>query len=132
MDEDITAVIIDNGTSVIKAGFSGDDAPRSVFNSIVGRPKIPGIIVGIDQNNVYIGDEAVEKTSILRNKEPIVQGLVTDWDDMVKVWHHTLYSQLKVSPEEHPILMTESPLNPAKDREKVTQIMFETFNVPCF
>ena len=71
MDEDITEVIIDNGTSVIKAGFSGDDAPRSVFRSIVGRPKIPGIIVGIDQNNVYIGDEAVERTSILRNKEPI-------------------------------------------------------------
>ena len=92
MDEDITAVIIDNGSSVIKAGFSGDDAPRSVFRSLVGRPKIPGIMVGIDQNHVYIGNEAVEKNSILRNKEPIKQGLVTNWDDMVKVVHHTLYS----------------------------------------
>jgi actin beta/gamma 1 len=62
---------------------------------------------------------------------PIEAGFVHNWDDMEKVWNHTIYNELRVSPEEHPILLTEAPLNPKKDREKLTQIMFEVFNVPC-
>lgn len=101
MDEDITAVVIDNGSSMIKAGFAGDDAPRAIFPSVVGR------------------------------KYPIERGIVTDWDDMEKIWHHTFYNELRVAPEEHPILLTEPPLNPKANREKMTQIMFETFNAPA-
>lgn len=131
MEEEVTAVVIDNGSGVCKAGFAGDDAPRSVFSSVVGRPKVPGIMVGLDQNEVYVGEEAMQKRGVLRFGHPIEHGVVKNWDDMEKVWHHTLYSELKVSPEEHPVLMTEAPLNPKENREKMTQIMFEVFNVPC-
>ena len=50
MEEEVTAVVIDNGSGVCKAGFAGDDAPRAVFSSVVGRPKVPGIMVGLDQH----------------------------------------------------------------------------------
>lgn len=131
MDEEVTAVVIDNGSGTCKAGFAGDDAPRSVFSTVVGRPKVPGIMVGLDQKEVYVGEEAQQKRGVLKIETPIESGIVSNWDDMEKVWHHTLYSELRVSPEEHPILMTEASLNPKLNREKMTQIMFEVFNVPC-
>lgn len=131
MDEEVTAVVIDNGSGMCKAGFAGDDAPRSVFSTIVGRPKMPGIMVGLDQKEVYVGEEAQQKRGVLRIEQPIEHGVVKNWDDMEKVWHHTLYSELRVSPEEHPVLMTEAPLNSKQNRERMTQIMFEVFNVPC-
>ncbi|EPB76074.1 Actin [Ancylostoma ceylanicum] len=95
MEDDITALVIDNGSGMCKAGFAGDDAPRAVFPSIVGRPRHQGVMVGMGQKDSYVGDEAQSKR------------------------------------EEHPVLLTEAPLNPKSNREKMTQIMFETFNTPA-
>jgi len=131
--EDVIAnqpVVIDNGTGVMKAGFAGEDSVKCTFPSYVGRPKHTRVMAGAAEGETFIGSKAEELRGILTVKYPMAHGVVEHWDDMELIWRH-LYSEMKAIAEEHPVLLTEAPLNPRKNREKAAEIFFETFGCPA-
>ena len=127
MDELDAKIVIDNGSSTIKADWSASDddqdAPRREFPTTLGTPRSPDPTL----RDYYVGYAAQERREILNMRYPIVKRRVTDWDDMEKIWRYTFGEELRIDPSDHSFVHTEAPLTPKADREKMTQIMFETF-----
>jgi actin len=116
---------------MMQAGFGGDDAPCVLFPSIIGRPRNVHAMIGIEQKAIYFGDEAQARRGILSLSYPIEHGIVRDWEAMERLWEHTFDKELRVNIEEHPVLLTEAPLNPKTNREKMVEILFEGFEIPA-
>lgn len=87
-------------------------------------------MAGAVEGDFFVGKKAEELRGLLKVKYPINHGIVEDWADMENIWNYT-YSELRCQAEEHPVLLTEAPLNPRRNREKAAEIFFETFNVPA-
>ena len=128
-------IVIDNGTGVIKAGFAGGEAPSCVFSSVVGRTRHPRVMLNTSselEGDVFLGSTVDSHRGVMRLSWPMEHGIVTEWADMERVWEH-VYSkhQLGVSKEEHPVLLTEAPLNPRRNRDRMGECFFEQFGVPA-
>lgn len=157
-----SAVVIDNGSRTLRAGFAVDEDPRISFTSVVGRPKYQHVmsstntscrpsLAGLLHTHVvclcscllwllqdfldsshqdaYVGDEVRPRRGVLKLSYPVHRGIVQKWDDMERVWHCT-FRRLGVAADKQPLLLTEAPLNPGANRERMTQVMFETFDAP--
>lgn len=126
------AVVIDNGTGFTKAGFAGAESPKSIFPTIVGYPKSNVQMIGGQNKEYFVGFEACAKSDLLYLHQPVENGVITNWEDIERIWNHTFYNELVVNPEEHSVVLTEKPMSLRVNREKMIQIMFETFNVKGF
>mmetsp|Transcript_17904 Transcript_17904/g.52317 ORF Transcript_17904/g.52317 Transcript_17904/m.52317 type:complete len:379 (-) Transcript_17904:181-1317(-) len=136
LEEANQPVVIDNGSGLLKAGFAGADRPQSCFASAVGRPKHKKSIVihggKLDDAEYFVGDRVQEHRGILKIDYPMEHGIVRDWQDMERVWTY-VYSKdcLNIKSEEHPVLLTEAPLNPTRNRAKAAEVFFENFSAPA-
>lgn len=124
-------IVLDNGSGTIRAGFAGEDLPKCYFPSFVGRPKHQRVLAGALEGDVFIGQRAQELRGLLKIRYPLAHGIVEDWDDMEKIWQWVYEGELKTLSEEHPVLLTEPPLNPRANRDTAAQILFEQFNIPA-
>lgn len=130
--EETCPMVLEIGSGWSRVGWAGDDAPRGVFPTIIGRPRHTGVMLGLGNKDSYVGDEAQSKRGILTLKYPVEHGgEVTNWSDYERILHHSFYSELRAAPEEHPVLLTVNPLLSANSKEKIAQILFETFQVPA-
>ncbi|AFZ78941.1 actin, putative [Theileria equi strain WA] len=122
MSDETLAIVIDTGSSSIKAGFAGSDVPKT---------RIP-TIVGVDnEDDVVVGQSAFERQGNVGLFRPIQHGIVRNWALAESVWEHVFANELKVSQEDHPVLLTEPPLNPKLHRERCCQLFFESFHTPA-
>ncbi|KAM1296261.1 hypothetical protein ACFX2I_023127 [Malus domestica] len=123
-------VVCDNGTGYVKCGFAGENFPTSVFPCVVGRPllRYEESLMEQEIKDVIVGEACAEFRHQLDINYPVNNGIVQNWDDMGHVWDHAFYSELKIDPTECQILLTDPPLNPSKNREKMVETMFEKYN----
>jgi len=95
-----TPIVIDNGSGTIRAGYAGEDLPKCFFPSFVGRPKHPRVLAGGLEGDVFIGNRAQELRGLLKIRYPLEHGIVTDWDDMERIWQYVYTDELKTLSEE--------------------------------
>uniref|UniRef100_A0A8C4N5Q4 Actin like 7A n=1 Tax=Eptatretus burgeri TaxID=7764 RepID=A0A8C4N5Q4_EPTBU len=123
------AIVVDNGTGVFKAGFSGEERPSVRLPSLVGVPKKTGgdMVIG---NDLFTQQGQLMGQKVVRLVNPMTRGVISDWDALEALWNHVFSVQMAVSPAEHPLMMADPPLNPTTNREKMAELAFETFDVP--
>jgi actin-related protein len=104
--------------------------PRKIFPNLIGHPKKLNSLNDKKNEDYIIGNAAISKKIFLNINYPVESGFITNWENMEKILHYTFFTELLIPPADCKIIITETPNNEKKDREKLTQILFETFDFP--
>ena len=131
-------IIIDIGSGIIKAGISGQESPKTIFPNYIGEPKYSKVLRSFSKDNQemkeqYIGKDCSKYLGILKLRYPVKNGIFENEQDILTVFKY-IYQNLEINNEEireHPILITESLLNPYSNREKIASALFENLSAPA-
>ena len=124
------SIVIDNGSFNIKAGFNGDEIPKISLRNVIGENKdYDGKKVG-NEKEIIIGEEALNKRGMLNIKFPMKRSMIKDWESLEKIWNYIFTNELKVNQKEYNVLITQPINNIKENKEKIAEIMFESFNIP--
>ncbi|XP_071788647.1 actin-related protein 2-B [Asterias amurensis] len=123
-------IVCDNGTGFVKCGYAGSNFPAHIFPSLIGRPIIRSTakVGDIEIKDLMVGDEASQLRSMLEVNYPMENGIVRNWDEMKHIWDYTFgEGRMNINPVDSKILLTEPPMNPHRNREKMVEVMFEQY-----
>jgi len=122
-------LVCDNGTGYVKVGFSGENFPRFIFPSIVGRPMMRADedFKNVELKDVMVGDEAEKYRAMLECSYPVSEGIVKNWEDMKHLYNYTFFEKMAIDPKDHAILLTEPPMNPLQNQKEMLKTMFEYY-----
>lgn len=122
-------IVSDNGTGFVKLGYAGDNFPKYIFPSMVGRPlmRYEEDFKNVELKDIMCGDECAENRSMLQVSYPVENGIVRNWEDMKHVWDYSFHEKMGIDCTEHKVLLTEPPMNPKANQKKMLEAMFETY-----
>jgi len=121
-------IIIDTGSCYTKAGYNGENAPRTVIPTLYGTYLNQNQMLTEDSFKKLLGRDCISNP-YLKLSSPVQGGKVKNWDEVEALWEHIFANELKVTPEAHNIFMLESLFSSNEDKERTAEIMFEKFNI---
>ena len=131
-------IIIDIGSGEVKAGFSGEEKPKLIFQNYFGEPKYKKVLRQYDNEtkNIteqYIGNDCDKYLGLIKLRYPVNHGVFEKEDDILLLFNH-IFSKLDINSQEikeHPVLVTEPILNPRTNRENIAKVLFDNLGVPA-
>ena len=129
-DNEENVIIIDIGSDSCKVGLSRDCDPK-VIPTCIGTTNTNNYFEFGLKNAQFVGKNAIIKRRTSRLFFPVEQGIISSFDGIERIFDNIFKEELKISPEEYNMILTEPCFNPKENREKIAHILFDKYSVPA-